>query len=142
MEALNPAPAPLPRRLLLFDGVCGMCNRFVNWAMDHDPSGALVFAPLQGETAAALRVKHPQIPDNLDTLVFIEDGQVYLFSDSVLHASRHLRSPWPHAAKLLWVPRFVRDLVYRLIARNRYSIWGKEESCRVPSDAEIARFLP
>lgn len=142
MEALSTAPALLPPRLLLFDGVCGLCDRFVQWAIARDPNSNLVFAPLQGETAAALRLVHPEIPEHLDTLVFIEDGKVFMYSAAVLNACRHLRGPWPYAAVFLWVPRPLRDLVYKLVARNRYSIWGKSESCRVPSDAELAKFLP
>lgn len=140
MEAAS--PAPLPAHLLLFDGVCGMCSRFVQIMLDLDRDKAFMFAPLQGDTTAALRRDHPEIPEHLDTIVFVCDGRVYLFSDAVLEACRFLPFPWSMGRLLRWVPRAIRDFVYRRIAANRYAIWGKHDSCRIPAPGQLERFLP
>lgn len=142
MEPISPIQAPLPPRILLFDGVCGMCSRFVQIALDLDRDKRFMFAPLQGETTAALRVIHPEIPEHLDTIVFVDDGAVFLFSAAILEASRYLPFPWRLARGLSLVPRPVRDFVYRRIAANRYSIFGKHDSCRIPAPGQIERFLP
>ncbi len=130
----------LPDRLLLYDGVCGLCDRTVQFFLARDRDQRLFYAPLQGETAAALRAAHPEIPDALETLVFLEGGEIHLWSDAVLRALRHLPR-WRLLGALLWIPRFVRDPVYRGIARHRYRIWGRYDACPIPSPDQQARFL-
>ena len=138
----------LPPRLVLYDGVCGLCDRSVQWLLSHDPAGALHFAPLQGETAKALRARLPEIPSALETIVFIErdgdgDGErVYLRSRAAFRIARYLAGPSRLLAWLGVFPRALTDLGYRVVARVRYRIWGQLEQCRVPSPGERARFLP
>jgi predicted DCC family thiol-disulfide oxidoreductase YuxK len=136
------AAAPVvPPRLVLFDGVCGLCSKTVQFLLDRDPAGALMYAPLQGDLAAALRRDRPEIPDQLATIVFVEDGRVWLYSDAVLHLARHLKAPWRWATVLLWVPSPLRNVFYRIVANNRYKVWGKYDSCRIPAPGQIERFL-
>jgi predicted DCC family thiol-disulfide oxidoreductase YuxK len=136
----------LPPRLVLYDGVCGLCDRTVQWLLSHDPDGKLHFAPLQGETAAALRGRLPQIPSEVETIVFVEregEGErVYLRSRAAFHIVRHLPGPVRFLALLRVLPRVVTDLGYRMVARVRYRIWGQLEQCRVPLPGERARFHP
>ncbi len=127
---------------MLYDGVCGLCNHYVNWLLDHDVEDRWMFAPLQGETAAALRRVHSTIPDEIDTLVAIVDGVVYLRSSGVVAVVRELPPPWRVFALGWWIPWPLRDLLYRLVASQRYKIWGKSDSCRIPNEAMLARFLP
>jgi predicted DCC family thiol-disulfide oxidoreductase YuxK len=141
MEAPEPATAPIPDRLLLFDGVCGMCNQFVQVMLDLDKSGAFTYAPLQGETAARLRSLHPEIPETLDTIVYLEGGQVFLYSSALLNASRHLPGILSVGPVFLWIPRPIRDLIYKFVAVNRYRVWGTVESCRIPEPGQMERFL-
>jgi predicted DCC family thiol-disulfide oxidoreductase YuxK len=132
----------LPPRIVLYDGVCGLCNRAVQWLLDRDPAGHLCFAPLQGQTAAALRARHAEIPVALETVVFVEDGRVHLRSKAFLHAARHLRGPGRWLAWLRWLPAWPMDVIYRLVARIRYRVWGKYDACRLPTTDEQARLLP
>jgi predicted DCC family thiol-disulfide oxidoreductase YuxK len=132
----------LPPRIVLYDGVCGLCNRSVQWLLRRDRGRALWFAPLQGETAAMLRARHPEIPTALETVVYVDEGRVHLRSQAFLHAARHLGRPWRWAHGLRWLPAFPLDLLYRVIARIRYRVWGKYESCRLPDAGDRARLLP
>jgi predicted DCC family thiol-disulfide oxidoreductase YuxK len=136
------ADAALPDDVLLYDGVCGLCAAAVQWILDHEASSALRFAPLQGETAARLRAAYPDIPENIDTVVYVDGGRAYLRSKALLRVSRHLRAPWRWGYHLRWLPALVLDVGYRLVASVRYRIWGKLDECRLPTPAERARFLP
>lgn len=131
----------VPARLVLFDGVCGLCDHAVTWLVDHDEQGALRYAPLQGPTAEALRAQHPEIPTEIDTMVFIEDGTVYLRSRAVLRIAAHLPAPWRWLAVFRFLPRFLTDLGYRLVAATRYQLFGKKEACRLPQEHEVDLFL-
>ena len=127
--------------LVLYDGVCGLCSRSVRFLIKRDRDKVLRFAPLQGETAAAMRARHPEIPETLESVVLIEDGRVHLRSKAFLHVSRHMTRPWRWGWYLRWMPGFLLDLGYRLIARFRYRIWGKTDTCELPAPDERARFL-
>jgi predicted DCC family thiol-disulfide oxidoreductase YuxK len=135
------ADAALPDDVLLYDGVCGLCAAAVQWVLDHEASPTLRFAPLQGETAARLRAAYPNIPDDIDTIVYVDGGRAYLRTRALLRVSRHLRAPWRWGFHLRWMPAVVLDLGYRLVARVRYRIWGKLDACRLPTPAERARIL-
>lgn len=139
----------LPPRLVLFDGVCGLCDRTVQFLLDHDPEGALCYAPLQGETAAAIRARHPELA-GVDSVVFVERAtdsdsdaeRVTVRSKAVMRMLRHVRGPWRHLAVLGVVPAFLLDSGYELVASIRYRVFGKLETCRVPDASVRARFLP
>jgi predicted DCC family thiol-disulfide oxidoreductase YuxK len=136
----------LPPRLVLYDGVCGLCDRSVQWLLAHDPEGRLHFAPLQGETAASLRARHPSIPSEVESIVFVtregEGERVYLRSRAAFRIARELPGPARFLGLLRFLPRFLTDLGYRLVARVRYRVWGELEQCRVPRPGERARFHP
>ena len=133
---------PMPPRIILYDGVCGLCHRLVRWLMAHDHEGRLHYAPLQGETAARLRAIHPAIPADLDSVVYVEEGRVYLRSKAFLHVARHLGRPWRWAHHARWLPAVLADPLYRLVARTRYRIFGKLDACEVPSGSIRERLLP
>lgn len=128
--------------VVLYDGECGLCHRSVKFILSHERDHELQFAPLQGETAAALRLRFPAIPANLDTVVFVEDDRAHLRSKAFLHLAPHLRAPWSWGHAFRWIPGFLLDLGYRVIARLRYRIWGKVDACELPSPDQRARFLP
>lgn len=139
------ADRPLPERLVLFDGVCGLCDRTVQWLLDRDPQGRLSFATLQGETAAALRARHPDIPEALETVVFVEQiggvERVYLRSRAVFAMLAVLGGPWRVVSWGAVLPAALTDLLYAVVARTRYRIFGKLDACRLPRPEERARFL-
>ncbi|MGE0452578.1 MAG: thiol-disulfide oxidoreductase DCC family protein [Vicinamibacteria bacterium] len=131
------------RVVVLFDGVCNLCNGVVDFAIRRDPSGRLVFGALQSPEARGL-LRALGLPDAaLDSLVVIEPGgAVHRSSSAVLRVARALRSPWPAlAAAGALVPRRLRDLVYRWVARNRHAWFGRRDHCRLPTAEEQARFL-
>jgi predicted DCC family thiol-disulfide oxidoreductase YuxK len=136
-----PPVVDLPPRIVLYDGVCGLCNRAVKFLVKRDHARALRYAPLQGDTAAALRARFPQIPDNLSSVVYIDGDRVFLRSKAFLHVSKHLTRPWRWGYWFRWMPAFLLDLGYRLVARVRYRIWGKHETCEIPTPNERALFL-
>lgn len=138
-------PPALPERVLLFDGLCLFCDGAVRWLVERDPSARLHFAPLQGETAAALRRRHPEIPEDPETAVLVEcvggEERIHLRSAAVLRALAELDSPWRRAAWLGALPRFLTDAAYALFARFRYRLFGRRENCGVPSGKARLRTL-
>ena len=130
----------LPTLLVIFDGVCGLCDSVVQWLLDHDAEGRLHYAPLQGELAAALRAQNPVFPNELDTIVFIREGKSYLRSQAVLQIFRELPAPWSWLSLFRFIPSVLTDLGYRALASSRYRLFGKLEACRIPEPQEAARF--
>ena len=113
----------------------------MQWCLDHDKRGHLRFAPLQGTTYAALEIE-PK-PRELDTLVLLDGGALHVRGDAVLRILRHLGGAWSLLGAIgRVVPSFLRDALYRFIARRRHAWFGKAPRCRLPSAGESARFLP
>jgi predicted DCC family thiol-disulfide oxidoreductase YuxK len=129
-------------RIVLYDGVCGFCNGSVRWLIERDRSERLCFAPLQGQTAAALRARHPEIPTSLDTIAFVEEnGRVWLRSAGVFRALGELAAPWRWLAVLRFLaPASLWDVAYQAFARRRYRWFGRLEACPIPPPALRARF--
>jgi predicted DCC family thiol-disulfide oxidoreductase YuxK len=126
--------------VIFFDGVCGLCNRFVDFVIRHDRQGVFRLAPLQGETARD-RLAEADVVD-LKTVVLVDTSGTYRKSTAVLRVLGRLGTFWKIVAALLWViPRPIRDLGYSWIAANRYAIFGRKETCRLPSAGERERFL-
>ena len=125
-------------KVVLFDGVCGMCNRSVDFLMSIDSRNLLLFSPLQGEFAAK---EAKEETADLSTVVFYDDGILHRRSGAVLRILGQLGGMWSSAYLLLVVPAPVRDWVYGLIARNRYKFFGKREACRMPTKEEREKFL-
>ena len=142
-----PATTPAFERLVLFDGVCAVCDATVQWILDHDPDNRFHFSPLQGETAQAILARHPEIPENLDSILFVRrfaDGteRVTWYSTAMLDIASDLPAPWRYVTVFRVVPRFVRDPFYKGFASIRYKVFGKFESCRMPDPEVEERFLP
>ena len=135
------AAAVSEHAVVLFDGVCNMCNGYVNYVIDHDPADYFRFASLQSEVGSKLAAEHGLDAGALSTIILIEDGRAHVRSSAALRICRRLTGP----LKLLWpfiiVPAFLRDLGYRLIAKNRYRLFGKRDACRLPTPEDQARFL-
>lgn len=126
--------------ILFFDGVCGLCNRVVDFVLRHDRGGAVRFAPLQGSTAQQ-RLPIDDL-ERLDTVVFIEGDRITRRSTAVVRLLSHLGGGWTLLAWLLWlIPWPLRDIGYRTVSRLRYRLFGKKETCRLPTPEERARFL-
>ena len=145
IRPMDTSPENLPPRLVLYDGVCGLCDKSVQWLLDHDPEGKLRFAPLQGPTAQAILERHPKLPRALETVIFVErEGEserVHVRSHAIFHICKHVSGFARALAIFRFVPAFLTDLGYRLVAKIRYRVWGKLDQCRVPTPDERARFL-
>jgi predicted DCC family thiol-disulfide oxidoreductase YuxK len=152
-ELVTSGPRRLParkregaRQLVLYDGVCGLCDRSVRFLLEHDRQAALSFAPLQGATAAGV-LRRWQLGEELASLVFVRDEgtpdeRVFVRSSGVLRAIDALGGPWRIVAWLRIVPRPLRDALYDLVARHRYAWFGKLDTCALPAPETRARFLP
>ncbi len=139
-ETENPR-IPTDRPIVFFDGACTICNASVDFILKHDRRGQFLFAPLQGETAAALL---PPLPANSEdwSMMLVDESGIYDRSDAALRVGARLGGIWGLVGLALHLPRWLRDGVYRIIARNRYRVFGHHDTCRVPTEAERIRFLP
>lgn len=126
--------------LVLFDGVCNYCNSVVNYAIRNDRHAKLRFAPLQSELGEKMR-KDFNVDPLIDSVIFIEKGVVYTYSDAALRIAGYLDWPARSLKLLLFVPRFIRQPFYRWVARNRYKWFGKKEACMIPTAEQRSRFL-
>jgi predicted DCC family thiol-disulfide oxidoreductase YuxK len=127
--------------IVLFDGVCNLCNGAVNFIIDRDPDGYFRFAPLQSDVAATY-LDDADGPDaDLSTIVLVEGGQTYVRSTAALRIARRLTGAWPLLFLAIVVPRPLRDAVYNWVAHNRYDWFGRRDECRVPTPALRDRFL-
>jgi predicted DCC family thiol-disulfide oxidoreductase YuxK len=126
--------------VILFDGVCNVCNAAVNFVIDRDPRARFRFAALQSDYGRKLCGEHGIGPDIL-TIVLVEDGKAYTESTAALRIARSLQTPWPLVYGFIAVPRFLRDAAYRFFAANRYRWFGQRDQCRVPTPDIRRRFL-
>ncbi|MCU0322354.1 MAG: DCC1-like thiol-disulfide oxidoreductase family protein [Chitinophagaceae bacterium] len=126
--------------IVLFDGVCNYCNNMVNFAIRWNSKRTLRYTPLQSVTAKALLIKY-NIPQAVDSLVFIEKNKAYIYSSAALKISKHLNFPINLLYMFIIVPQIIRNPFYRWIAANRYKWFGKNDRCMVPSKEVKELFL-
>ena len=131
--------------VLLYDGLCGFCDSTVQFILKHDRRGTLRFATLQGDFAREVMARHPEVAD-VDSLVLVERDdsgteRVHVRSDGALRVARYLGGPWNAARVFRIVPRFIRDAAYDGFARIRYRVFGRYDSCPVPTPEQRARFI-
>ena len=127
--------------IVLFDGVCNFCNGAVNWVIERDKECYFKFAALQSEIGEEMAAKHNIDRTATDSVILIEDDKVYTYSDAALRIARKLDGGWSKAYALRAVPRGVRDFAYKLFAKYRYSLFGKQDQCMMPTPEIRARFL-
>ena len=137
----------MARDVVLFDGVCALCDSSVRFLLARDPEGKLAYAPLQGETARAVLARHPGADEALSTIVYVrgmdtKSEHLYDRSDAAFEILRDLGGVWRFVAWLRFIPRPIRNTVYDFIARHRYRWFGKFDACRLPKAGTNERFLP
>lgn len=130
------------RPVILFDGVCNLCNGGVNFMLDWDREGLFRFAALQSDAGRELLVRSGRHPTDISSIVLVEQEASFIKADAVLRIAQSLQAPLPLVAAALGsLPRLVKDPVYDVIAGNRYTIFGRSNSCRL-SDARFSeRFI-
>jgi len=127
--------------VILFDGVCNLCNASVRFVIKRDRAARFSFASLQSGYTASLFRKLNFHANGVDSIVLLESGKLYVRSTAALKIARHLDGLWPLLYAFIIVPRFIRDAVYDFVARNRYRWFGKKEYCEVPAPGMKERFL-
>jgi predicted DCC family thiol-disulfide oxidoreductase YuxK len=127
--------------IVLYDGVCGLCDRSVQLILRNDRRGRFRFAALQSAAGRALLERFHLSPEALDSVVLVEGGRAWRKSRAALRIARRMDAPWPALWPLLIVPPPVADFFYDLLAKNRYRIFGKLDACMIPPPEVRARFL-
>lgn len=127
--------------IILFDGVCNLCNSSVQFIIRHDPKKLFLFASLQSDAASEILLQFPFKKMDLTSIVFIEDDQIYVESTAVLKITRKLKGGYSLLYGFIIIPRFIRDWVYQQLANNRYQWFGKKDQCMVPTADLKDRFL-
>jgi len=133
-----------PRSVIVFDGVCLLCSRWVRFLLKHDHAARYHFAAMQSDSGRALLLAHGLDPDSPLSFLLVEDGRGYTDSDAiarVLHGLGRRRWRWLSRA-MRRVPRSLRDPAYRFVARHRYRIFGQSRRCFLPTPEQRARFMP
>ena len=133
--------------IVLYDGVCGLCNRLVRFILRRDRGAIFRFASLQSSFAAHILLRHGASSDDLNTVYVVlshdlPTESLLSRSDAVIFVLNQLRGPWrPAASFLKLLPRFLRNRGYNAIARHRYRIFGRSETCALPNEQDRSRFL-
>ena len=127
--------------IVIFDGVCNLCDHSVKFILNHEADQSLRFTPLQSLAGARLLREFGFDPDDAKTFVLIADGRPYVRSDAAIRVSRYLKGAWKLLGAVRLIPRPIRDGLYNVVARNRYRWFGRAETCMVPTVALKARFI-
>ena len=127
--------------IILFDGVCNFCNFWVNFIIDRDKDDIFKFAALQSEAGQKLLQEYKLNVSDFDTFVLIVNDKHFTKSTAALKIARKLNYPVKVLYYFIFIPKFLRDLIYSLIAINRYKIFGRRDICRIPSEDERDKFL-
>ncbi|WP_076792454.1 thiol-disulfide oxidoreductase DCC family protein [Chlorobium sp. KB01] len=131
----------LPENIVIFDGVCNLCEFSVNFIFEHDTVGHFSFTPAQSPPGASL-LKHFGInTSRLDTVVLVRGDRAFTRSAAAIEIASRLDMPWNLLTLFQAVPEFLRDVIYDLIAQNRYQLFGKKDQCMLPSEGLRRRFL-
>lgn len=126
---------------MIFDGVCKLCARSVRFILDHEADHTLRFTPLQSPAGMRLMRELGLDPEDARTFVLIADGKAYVKSDAAIQLSRYFRRAWMPLGLIKIIPRWIRDRVYDVVARNRYRWFGRLDSCMVPTPELRTRFI-
>jgi len=124
--------------IVFFDGVCGLCNRFVDVVIRMDKKKKIFFAPLQGNVA---KQNLDFLNEEFDTVIFLSNNKIYTKSTAAIRIAASMGGVKKIALVFLVIPAFIRDYIYDWISKNRYKWFGKNAVCRVPSEEEKERFL-
>ncbi|MEX0929067.1 MAG: DCC1-like thiol-disulfide oxidoreductase family protein [Balneolales bacterium] len=127
--------------IILFDGICNLCNSSINFVIDRDSGQHFRYSALQSKKGQQLMKEHNFSSGDLTSIVLIEENGIYVKSAAALMIARKLTFPWPLLYGFMIIPAFMRNIVYDIIARNRYRWFGKQNECRVPTPELKELFL-
>ena len=129
------------KKILLFDGVCNLCNSSVTYVIKRDKKDLFRFAALQEPAGQQLIEKYQIDTSKTDSIILIENDKAYTKSTAALKVARHLGGAYPLLYVFMIVPNFIRNWVYDFVARNRYKWYGKKDSCMIPTPELKSKFL-
>jgi predicted DCC family thiol-disulfide oxidoreductase YuxK len=127
--------------IILFDGVCNLCNGAINFIIARDPKDRYRFAALESDIGQELLKRHEIDSETIDSIVLIRDNEAFTKAGAALRIAGGMSGAWPALGVFRIIPRFIADAVYDLIARNRYRWFGKKESCMIPTPELKRKFL-
>lgn len=128
-------------KIVLFDGVCNLCNGAITFIIKRDKKDVFRYAPLQSKVGKELAAKHHIDLDKVDSIILVTEDKAYAKSTAALRIAKQLSKGWPLLAMFLILPKFLRDAVYDFIARNRYKWFGKKDACMIPTPELKRKFL-
>ena len=128
-------------KIILFDGVCNLCNSSVNFVIKRDTKNQFKFAALQSDIGASLIEKYGIDSSKTDSIILIDNNKAYIKSTAALRVAKYLNKGYPLLYGFMIVPKFVRNWVYDIVARNRYKWYGKKDSCMIPTPELKEKFL-
>jgi len=129
------------QKIILFDGVCNLCNTSVNFVIEHDKKNIFKFAALQSDMGKKLAIENNINIADTDSIILIDGDSSYIKSTAALYISKELSGAYPLLYAFMIIPKYLRDLIYNYIAKNRYKWYGKKESCMIPSPTLKDKFL-
>ena len=127
--------------IILFDGVCNLCNKSVQTVLRKDKAGIFKFASLQSDAGQKLLKQYNLPTENFGSFVLIQNNEVYLKSTAALMVAKQLSGPIKLLYGFMIVPTFIRNFFYNIIAKNRYKWFGKMDECMIPTPEIKSRFL-
>ena len=131
----------MDKPIVLFDGVCNLCNSAVQFIIRHDKKNIFMFTSLQSDTGQKLLAQYDLPLNELNSFILIENNKAYTRSSGALRVIKKLKGLWPLLYGFIIVPKFIRDGVYNWVGRNRYKWFGKQDACMIPTPGLKARFL-
>lgn len=129
------------KSVILFDGVCNLCNGFVQFILPRDRKNSFLFGSLQSSKVVEMLLPFQYSADSLSTVVLLENNQLYTKSTAVLRIAWQLGGAWSLFYGLIIFPPFIRDSLYDVIARNRYRFFGRKDACMIPASKWKAKFI-
>lgn len=129
------------KSIILFDGVCNLCNNSVQFIIKRDKKKRFFYASLQSDAVQSILLQFELKNSDFDSIILIDKGKVYQKSTAILKIIKHLNSAWELSYIFIIVPKFIRDFIYSIIAKNRYKWFGKREKCMIPTKELEMRFL-
>jgi len=132
---------PSDQRIVLYDGVCKLCNGWVNFLLRYDKTRSVRLAAVQTSKGKALLEAAGMSPDEINTIVLLDRGQVYLRAEAIFRVMKEMPWPWRAFSVLRFFPKFISDRCYNLIAKNRYRLFGRFDACQKPQADYPGRFI-
>ena len=129
------------RNILFFDGICSLCNKTIDFFIRNNERNTIYYSSLQSKFAKDFLIAYVIDSNNMNSILYFSKGKLHTKSSAILIAAKELRSIHRVFFLLIIIPKFIRDYFYDIIAANRYRLFGKSSTCRIPNENEVKRFI-